>query len=161
MKGDKAEYVIPLRQAFNTPRSRRADKAIFLIREFVKKHTRANAKDIAISNEVNEFVWKQSKFTIPRRVDAVLKKDGSRVTVFIKGGKEIEAVKAKAEEKEKKGKKEAKPKKEDGKAEKTEKDGKSEKKGEEKKPDAKEAEQKAKLEEKREKEKNAQKAEFK
>jgi len=158
MKGDKAEYVIPLRQAFNTPRSRRADKAIFLIREFVKKHTRAGPKDIAISNEVNEFVWKQSKFTIPRKVDAVLKKDGSRVTVFLKGGKEIEAVKAKAEEKEKKGKKEAKPKKEGKKEEKTEKDG---KKGEEKKVDEKEAEQKAKLEEKREKEKNAQKAEFK
>ena len=164
MKGDKAEYVIPLRQAFNTPRSRRADKAIFLIREFVKKHTRAAEKDIAISNEVNQYVWKQSRSSIPRKIDAVLRREDKRVFVFLKGGKEIELRTAKVEEPKEKKKKEAKPKKEEkkpeGKAE-AKAEAKPGAKPEEKKPSEKEIEEKKKLEEKREKEKNSMKADFK
>lgn len=160
MKGDKAEYVIPLRQAFNTPRTRRADKAIFLIREFVKKHTRAAEKDIAISNEVNQLVWKQSRTNIPRKIDAVLKRDNKRIFVFLKGGKEMDLKTVKAEEP-----KDKKKKDKDAKQKKEEKPGKAEVKAEgkteEKKPSEKEIEEKKKLDEKREKEKNTMKADFK
>lgn len=168
MKGDKAEYVIPLRQAFNTPRTRRADKAIFLIREFVKKHTRVPEKDIAISNEVNQLVWKQSRTNIPRKIDAVLKREDKRIFVFLKNGKEmaLRAPKVEAPKEKKKKGKEAKEKKEEKKEKAEGKPGekaeaKAGEKTEEKKAAEKEAEEGKKLEEKREKERNAMKADFK
>ena len=88
MKGNEAEYVIPLSWLFTQPKPKRNNKAIKLIKAFVEKHTRK--KDTVITMEVNEFLWKQSRHC-PRRVPVVLKAEGEKIYVYLKGGKQLEA----------------------------------------------------------------------
>lgn len=162
VKGEKANYVIPLRAVFNSPKTKRAERTINAIKRFVKKHTRANEKNIKVSKEVNEFVWKQGKFSAPRKIDAILKKEAENIFVYLKNGKELaekEKTTEKKETKEKK-KKETGTKKEQAVEKKhEEKEGTKEEKKEIKETEE-EKEKKKKLEEKRIKEKNYEKSEF-
>ena len=136
-------YVIPLRQVTNKkPRRGRAKKAIRAIKMFVKKHKRLNEDQIAISKEVNEKVWENGMFGIPRKIEVELKEIENRTFVFLQGGKEINEIEKQLKEKKKEDKK-----------------GKKEK--ENKKDSEEEKEKEKKLKEKKEKELNAQKAEFK
>jgi len=138
-------YVIPLRQVTNKkPRRGRAKKAIRAIKMFVKKHKRLNEDQIAISKEVNEKVWENGMFGIPRKIEVELKEIEEKTFVFLKDGKEL-----KEREKEIKDKKKEDKKKTDEK----EKETKEEIKAKE--------EQKKKLDEKRQKEKDAQKVDLK
>ncbi|VVB99387.1 Uncharacterised protein [uncultured archaeon] len=114
MKGDKVGYSIDLRNAFKFTALKRPRKALSEIKAFVNKHARP--KEIRISNEVNGFIFKHSK-NIPRRIEAVLYREGSTVSVFLQGGKEMDAyIKMRAEEKKRK-----EPKKEKKEASKEEK----------------------------------------
>src|SRR3989338_7499293 len=115
MKGEKAEYTINLTKAFMFPVTKRVRKALNEIKAFVRKHTRS--KEISISNEVNEYIHKNSK-NIPRYLKAVLLKDGPRIAVFLQGGKQLEAYqKKKIEEKKKKEEKKSKAEKKEEKKE--------------------------------------------
>lgn len=119
MKGDKAEYYISFEKAFMFPRPKRVRKALCAIRDFVAKHTRA--KDIYVSNEVNELVHKNSK-NIPRGISAVLYREEGKISVFVQNGSGLDAyVKKRAEEKKKKDSRKAEKagKKEEKKAGKT------------------------------------------
>ncbi len=138
------DYTIPLKKIFNKPKRGRAKKAIREIKEFVKKHKRLNEEQIAISKEINEKVWENGMFGIPRKIEVQLKEIEGKTFVFLKEGKEF-----KAREKEVKDKKKEEKKKEAKKEEKTKEQIETEK------------EQEKKLEEKRLKEKNEQKAEIK
>ncbi len=101
MKGDKAEYYISFEKAFMFPRPKRVRKALCAIRDFAAKHTRA--KDISISNEVNEFVHKNSR-NIPRGIGALLYREDGKVRVFLQKGSGLDAyIRKRAEEKKKKG----------------------------------------------------------
>ena len=84
MKGEQAEYMIPLRTAFRFPKPKRMIKTLGVIRQFVFKHTRK--KDVLIANEVNEYLHKNSK-NVPRRVDSVIVIDGEKAMVFLREGK--------------------------------------------------------------------------
>ena len=119
MKGEKAEYTISLQKAFLYPVTKRVRKALSETRDFVSKHARTN--ETRISNEVNEYIHKNSK-NIPRKLNAVLFKDGPVVSVFLQGGKELDIyMKKMAEEKKKKeSKKKGAEKKEGEKEEKAE-----------------------------------------
>lgn len=146
MKGDKAEYYISFERAFMFPRPKRARKALTEIKRFAAKHTRV--KEILVSNEVNEFIHKNSK-NIARGVSAVLYKDGGKIVVFLQKGLGLDAyIRKRAEQK----KKDAKNK--DEKAGKPAKEGKAEAKEAPKAEGATGAdeEQKRLLEEKRLKE---------
>ncbi|RLF16992.1 MAG: 50S ribosomal protein L31e [Thermoprotei archaeon] len=66
------EYVIPLRKVYSVPRTKRASRAIRLIREFIKRHVKAEV--IKISPEVNEYVWRRGREKPPRRVAVRVKK---------------------------------------------------------------------------------------
>lgn len=122
MKGEKAEYTISLEKAFMFPGTKRLKKALAQIRKFVHKHARP--KKVAISNEVSEFIHKQSR-NIPRKLKVVLYKEATRVVVFLQNSKEFdsyikkkaEARKKEAKGKEKEEKKSAEEKKEEAKAE--------------------------------------------
>lgn len=103
MKGNEAEYTIGLKTAFLFPPKKRIRKALNVINRFVKKHSRA--EKILVSNEVNEFLHKNSK-NIPRRVKAILLKREKTVTVYLQNGKQLKAYKE-SQEKEKAKKKEA------------------------------------------------------
>jgi ribosomal protein L31E len=140
MKGNEAEYVVPLRDVFNSPKGKRARRTIAEIKKFVWKHARS--EDVRITTDVNQYLNKNS-WHIPRKISVVLVKDKEKVSVYLKGSKQLEMDKKKASEKEKarKAKEDAKKAKEAAK--------------EKKEESAEDEEQKKKLEEKREKEKAA------
>ena len=100
-------YVIPLRQVTNKkPRRGRAKKAIRAIKMFVKKHKRLNEDQIAISKEVNEKVWENGMFGIPRKIEVELKEREKEIKDKKKEDKK------KTDEKEKETKEEIKAKEE-------------------------------------------------
>jgi ribosomal protein L31E len=146
MKGEQAEYVISLVNVFRHPPLKRIKRALNEIKRFVKKHSRI--EEVAIDQEVNEFLHKNSK-NIPRKLNATLVKDGEKIIVYLTGSKKIE-------EDQKKGDAEKKEKKKGAKEEKK-KEGKEKKEetGKEKSNEEKEEEQKKKLEEKKKLEKAA------
>ncbi|MEM4246668.1 MAG: 50S ribosomal protein L31e [Candidatus Bathyarchaeia archaeon] len=77
------ERIIPvdLSRVWNTPRTRRAPKAIRVVRAAVKRHMKVS--DVKITNEVNERVWLRGIEKPPRKiaVRAVKDKEGN-VIVF-------------------------------------------------------------------------------
>lgn len=65
-------YTIPLRRAYYVPRKKRANKAIRLIREFVKRHL--HVTEVKISQELNEYIWSRNCEKPPRKVKVIVKK---------------------------------------------------------------------------------------
>jgi large subunit ribosomal protein L31e len=92
-------YTIPLSKAWLVPPNKRAPKAIRIIRDFIKRHMKLEArregeeeeevepKRLIISNEVNERVWSRGIEKPPRkiRVRAARDKNGN-VTVYLAEG---------------------------------------------------------------------------
>ena len=122
----KNDYVISLKKAYdNKPRKRRANYAIRIIYDFLRKHTRKERDQIVISDEVNNFVWSNSIQRPPRKVYVSLKYKDDFVHVFLKDSKQAqnfgkeepskktakEKLKAKLENKEEKTTKEKKTEK--------------------------------------------------
>ena len=70
-------YTIPLREAFNVPKSRRASKAIKVIKEFLKRHTKS---DVKLTGPLNEAVWDRGIKKPPRRIRVkVTEKEGIKI----------------------------------------------------------------------------------
>jgi ribosomal protein L31E len=136
MKGNEAEYIISLKKAFNKPPLKRPKAALNEIKKFIKKHART--ENVFISNEVNEFIFKNSK-NIPRKLNAVLLKQKNKIKVYLKGSKKLEEDK-KAAEKAKETKKAKKTETKKETKEKTEEQEKKEKELKEKKEKEKAAE---------------------
>jgi len=67
------EYVIPLRDAYETSRTRRAKRAVNLIKEFARRHMKAEV--VKISNKVNNLIWSRGIEKPPRRIRVVIRKD--------------------------------------------------------------------------------------
>jgi ribosomal protein L31E len=86
-------YTIRLNNKVRTPRTRRANRVIFAIREFVKKHTHKNDKNILISNEVNNLVWSRGKKFKINKINIALQKKEENIYVFLKEGKELDQFK--------------------------------------------------------------------
>ena len=59
-------YTIPLLRAKMAPRTKRAKKAIRLVREFLKKHTKAEV--IKIDKSVNEQIWARGLRKVPSKI---------------------------------------------------------------------------------------------
>lgn len=88
-------YTIPLSKAWLMPPNKRAPRAIRIIKEFLNRHMKLEAKmeeeekfeKLIISNEVNEMVWRRGIEKPPRkiRVRAAKDKDGN-VTVYLAEG---------------------------------------------------------------------------
>ncbi|MEM2917911.1 MAG: 50S ribosomal protein L31e [Candidatus Altiarchaeota archaeon] len=73
-KEDERVYMVPLGNAFQTPKTRRARKAINMIREFLKRHTKT--ENIKIDSSLNEKIWERGIKKPPRRIKVkVIKKD--------------------------------------------------------------------------------------
>ncbi len=71
------EYVIPLRDAYRGPRTKRAKRAMRIIREFVSRHRKVDPSRVRIGNDVNEYVWTRGIQKPPRKVRVVVEeKDG-------------------------------------------------------------------------------------
>jgi len=65
---NEVEYTIPLRALLKTPRTKRAPKAIKLVKEYVAKHRKADMKDIWIDQDVNEFIWSRGIEHPPNKI---------------------------------------------------------------------------------------------
>ncbi len=90
-------YTIPLRKALRAPRTRRAKKAIKLVREFLERHMKGEVK---IGKSINESVWARGIQKPPGRIKVkAVKKDGVIYAELL--GTEIKLPEKKAEKKEK------------------------------------------------------------
>ena len=92
-------YTIPLGKAWLMPPNKRAPKAMRIIKDFVKRHMKLEARKegadeeesetrrLIVSNEVNEKVWSRGIEKPPRkiRIRAAKDKDGN-VTVYLAEG---------------------------------------------------------------------------
>ena len=65
-------YVVPLRRAWAAPRKKRVPRAIRLIKEFAKRHMKA--EEVKISPELNEYMWSRGIEKPPRRVKVRMEK---------------------------------------------------------------------------------------
>ena len=93
--GEKAEeeievveeklYTVNFRKAWITPRGKRTPRAVRMLREFVKRHMKAEA--VIISNEINEKLWSRSIKKPPRkmRVRVVKDKEGNVIVFPVQG----------------------------------------------------------------------------
>jgi len=74
-------YTIPLRKGvMQAPRTRRAKKAIFVLREFITHHMKS--EDISLSQSLNEHIWQNGmRNPIMKVTVAVVKDDKNKVTV--------------------------------------------------------------------------------
>jgi len=64
-------YVIPLSRVYWGRRTNRADRAVKLLREFVRRH--AKVDKVIIANEVNEYIWSRGREKPPRRVKVLIR----------------------------------------------------------------------------------------
>ncbi len=72
-------HTINLRAAYDKPRTRRARAAINLIREYVEKHKRKEAR---ISPELNQVIWERGIEKPPRKIRVKLVIGEEFVTVY-------------------------------------------------------------------------------
>ena len=66
-------YTVPLGRAWIAPRYRRAEKAVSVLRAFVKRHMKPAS--VIIDTEVNEAIWRRGIQNPPRRIRVRLSKD--------------------------------------------------------------------------------------
>jgi large subunit ribosomal protein L31e len=59
-------YTVPLRDAFNTERVRRAKRAVTEVRKFLQRHMKS--ENVIIGKTINEAVWARGAKKPPRRV---------------------------------------------------------------------------------------------
>lgn len=72
---DEKIFTIPLRDAWNTPRTRRAKAAITIVRAYLERHMKSEVVKIGAS--INKAVWARGIQKPARRVKVhVLKQDG-------------------------------------------------------------------------------------
>lgn len=94
-------YTIPLRKAFDYLRTRRTERAVKLVREFVAKHMKVELDNVRISEGVNSMLWRDSIEKPPRRIKVRVVREGENARAWVIG--EEEAVKKAAEEAKKAG----------------------------------------------------------
>jgi large subunit ribosomal protein L31e len=90
VEGEIAEeriYTVPLGRAWIMPVTKRAPRAMRILKAFIKRHMKAGDESIIISNEVNEKIWSRGIEKPPRkiRVRAVKDREGL-VTVYLAEG---------------------------------------------------------------------------
>ncbi|OYT27364.1 MAG: 50S ribosomal protein L31e [Candidatus Altiarchaeales archaeon ex4484_96] len=72
---DERLYTIPLRDAFNAPKTKRTKKAVKVVKDYLKKHTKVD--DVKLDTKLNELLWEKGIRKPPRRVKVkVVEEDG-------------------------------------------------------------------------------------
>jgi|YelNatPaOPRAMG01_1025707.scaffolds.fasta_scaffold191903_1 large subunit ribosomal protein L31e len=71
------EYTIPLRDVWKAQKKKRAEKAIRIIKNFAKRHMKA--EEVKISEKVNELIWSKGIEKPPRRIKVIMKKDKDNI----------------------------------------------------------------------------------
>ncbi len=95
-------HTIHLNNMVRIPRTRFANKVLYAVKNYVKKHTRAADKNIRISNEVNAAIFARGIQHKLNHIDVAFKKKEDLLYVFLQNGKELKAFTEKAKPVEKK-----------------------------------------------------------
>jgi large subunit ribosomal protein L31e len=67
-------YTIPLRRGYaETPRYKRTNKAVRVLKEFLAKHMKS--EDVRLGKELNEYMWAKGIQNPPPRVSVIVTKD--------------------------------------------------------------------------------------
>lgn len=97
-------YTVNLREAYEKPRTKRAKVAVNLLKEFMKRHMKA--EEVKLSNMLNAVLWSRGIQKPPRKVKVKAFKVGNTAYVFhfeekveIKEKKEEKKEEKKGEEK--------------------------------------------------------------
>jgi len=93
-------YTVPLGDAYDAVRNKRAPRAVKILRAFIARHMKADGEKITLSNALNSLIWQRSIQKPPRRVKVRLIKDEGYIRAYLADEK-IEAPK-KEEKKEEK-----------------------------------------------------------
>lgn len=120
-------YTVPLGDAYEAVRNKRAPKAIKILRQFITKNMKATDERILLSGALNDYIWERSIQKPPRRVKIRVVKDTGKISAYLADEKIEKEVPKKAEAKkepaEKKEPVKEAPKKPEGKEEPEEKSG--------------------------------------
>jgi large subunit ribosomal protein L31e len=79
-------YTIPLREAFTAPRTRRASKAIKVVRGFLERHMKT--KEVKLDESINEVLWECGREKPPRRITVKVVKEDDKATATLVEDKE-------------------------------------------------------------------------
>ncbi len=85
------EHIIHLNNVVRIPNTRKANRAIFAIKQYAQKHTHAGMKNIHVSNDVNELVWARGKNHKINRLKVIFRKKDDMTYVFTPQGKDLKA----------------------------------------------------------------------
>ncbi len=66
-------YTINLSKAWLTPKHKRTDRVVNMIKEFAIKHMKSS--EIKIDQELNRYIWEKGKTNPPRKVRVRIVKD--------------------------------------------------------------------------------------
>lgn len=66
-------YTVPLGRAYASPKYRRAERAISILRRFIERHMKPSS--IEIDPKVNEAIWSRGMERPPRRLRLRLSRD--------------------------------------------------------------------------------------
>ncbi|MFB6489809.1 MAG: 50S ribosomal protein L31e [Thermoproteus sp. AZ2] len=79
MSQTQREYRVSLKRAYWAARTRRAKRAVRIIKEFVARHLRLEEAKVKLDPEVNAYIWSRSLEKPPRVIDIVVERreDGS------------------------------------------------------------------------------------
>ena len=85
MVDDKIEriYTVPLGDAYEYIRTKRARRAVSILRQFLSRHMKAGEDDISISNKLNANIWERGIQKPPRRVKIRVIKQAGKVKAFL------------------------------------------------------------------------------
>jgi large subunit ribosomal protein L31e len=72
-------YTVPLRRAWIAQKYRRAEKAIFVLKQFTERHMKTT--DIIIDPSVNEAIWARGIKSPPRKIRVKMTKDNEGVVL--------------------------------------------------------------------------------
>ena len=102
------KMVISLRSVFESPKGKRARRAMRKIKSSISKAFHVEPGSVFISNKINSVVFERGFEKIPRRVSVMVQQDGAKVKAFLAG----EKIPVKKKEEKKKHEKKEAPEKE-------------------------------------------------
>lgn len=85
-------YTVPLGEAYETVRNKRAPRAVKILRAFITRHMKADGERIVLSENLNKFIWIRSIQKPPRRIKVRLIKEDETIKAYLADEK-IEAPK--------------------------------------------------------------------
>ena len=80
-------YTIPLGKAYEAIRTKRAKRAVTMVKNFITRHMKVEGEDLAIDPALNEYLWTRGIEKPPRRVRvrATKNRDGFVKVFLIEG----------------------------------------------------------------------------